>query len=170
MKHMVTHKKKEIAVHPTEPSTFINEVTQLFNKIEKRAYEFFEGRGREDGHDLDDWFKAENELLKPVPLEIKEEEKELKIRAEVPGFNAEELEINLEPSVLTIKGSQKAEAEKKEKGAVYSETYEKEIFRRITLPVNVVPENADANLKDGVLEISVPKAAGAKKIKLAAAA
>lgn len=169
MKPVLSHKKKEIPVHPKEPSTFSDEVMQLFNKIEKRAYELFEGRGREEGHDLDDWFNAESELLKPVPLEIKEEEKELKIRAEVPGFKAEELEIDLEPSVLTIKGSQKTEAEKKEKGAVYSETHEKEIFRRIPLPVNVLPDEAEANLKNGVLQINVPKAAEAKKIKLMAA-
>lgn len=169
MKAVLTHKKKGIPVHPKEPSTFTEEVTQLFNKIEKRAYELFEGRGREDGRDLDDWFNAESELLNPVPLEIIKEEKQLKIRAEVPGFKAEELEINLEPSMLTIKGSQKKEAEKKEKGAVYSETHEKQIFRQVTLPVNVVPEDADANLKEGVLEISVPKAAEVKKIKLAAA-
>lgn len=169
MKPVLTHKKKDIPVHPKEPSTFLDEVTELFNKIEKRAYDLFEGRGRKDGRDLDDWFNAESELLKPVQIEIKEEDKELKIRAEVPGFNAEELEINLEPSLLTIKGSQKKEAEKKEKGAVYSETREKEIFRRVTLPVNVVPEGADAKLKDGVLEISAPKTAEARKIKVAAA-
>lgn len=169
MKPAVAHKKKEIPVHPKEPSTFSDEVNQVFNKIEKRAYELFEGRGRDDGRDLDDWFKAESELLQSVPLEMIEEEQQLKIRAELPGFKAKELEINLEPSVLTIKGSQKNEAEKKEKGAVYSETHEKEIFRHITLPVNVVPDDADANLKDGVLEIRVPKAAEPKKIKHAAA-
>jgi HSP20 family protein len=169
MKPVLAHKKKEIPVHPKEPSTFVDELTQLFNKIEKRAYELFEGRGRQDGRDLDDWFRAEGELLQPVPLEIIEEEKQLKIRAEVPGFKAEELEINLEPSVLTIKGSLKKEAEKKEKGAVYSESHDKDIFRQVTLPVNVVPEEADANLKHGVLEINVPKTAEARKINITAA-
>lgn len=169
MKSVLAHKRKEIPVHPKEPSTFMDEVAQLFNKIEKRAYELFEGRGRENGGDLDDWFKAEGELFKPVPLDIKEQEKQLKIRAEVAGFNPEDLEINLEPSVLTIKGAQKKETEKEEKGTTYSETRTKEIFRRVTLPVNVLPDEAEANLKDGVLEISVPKAAETKKIRLVAA-
>jgi hypothetical protein len=35
---------------------------QVREKIRKRAYEFFELRGKEDGHDLDDWLKAESEV------------------------------------------------------------------------------------------------------------
>jgi len=35
---------------------------QVREKIRKRAYEFFEVRGKEDGHDLDDWLKAESEV------------------------------------------------------------------------------------------------------------
>ncbi|MGE5321348.1 MAG: Hsp20 family protein [Actinomycetota bacterium] len=169
MKPVLAHKKKEIPVHPQEPSAFMKEVTELFNRIEKRAYELFEGRGREEGRDLDDWFKAESELFKPVPLETEEDEKQLTIRAKVPGFHAEELEINLEPSVLTIKGAQRKEMEKKEKGAVYTKTREQEIFRRVALPVGVLPDAAEANLKDDVLEITVPKAAEAKKIRVVAA-
>ncbi len=169
MKPALAHKKKEIAVHPKEPSSFMQEINDLINKIEKRAYELFERRGRESGRDLDDWFKAESELLQTVPLEIKEEKKRLLIHAEVPGFEAEELEISLEPAVLTIKGSQKKETEKKTKEGVYSETREKEIFRQVTLPVNVLPDGAEANLKDGVLEISAPKATEAGRTEAAAA-
>ena len=35
---------------------------QVREKIRKRAYEFFELRGKEDGNDLDDWLKAESEV------------------------------------------------------------------------------------------------------------
>ena len=40
----------------TESSTELNE------RIRCRAYELYEQRGREDGHDLDDWFQAESEM------------------------------------------------------------------------------------------------------------
>lgn len=169
MKPVLTHEKKEIALHPRSSSTFLEEINELMSKIEKRAYELFEWRGREEGLDWDDWFKAEAELLKQVPVEINEKENRLMIRAEVPGFNADELEISLEPALLTIKGMQKRKTETKEEKVLYSEIREKEIFRRITLPVNVVPDDAEAKLKDGVLEIAVPKAAEAKKIQIAAA-
>lgn len=169
MRQVPTHQKKEISLHPKSPSMFMEEIDELMNKLEKRAYELFEWRGREDGRDLEDWFKAESELFKPVPLQISEKEDRLIVRAEVPGFKADELEISLEPALLTIKGSQKREIEKKDKKELYSETREKEIFRRIPLPVNVLPDGAEATLKDGVLEIRVPKAVEAKKIQVAAA-
>jgi HSP20 family protein len=171
MKPVLTHEndKKEIALHPKSPSRFIDEINELMKKLEKRAYELFEWRGRKEGYDWDDWFKAENELFKPVPLEITEKENRLMIRAEIPGFNADELEISLEPALLTIRGTQKQETEKKEKKSAYSEIREKEIFRRVALPVNVLPDEAEATLKHGVLEIKVPKAAEAKKIHVAAA-
>lgn len=171
MRPVLTHEKekKEIALHPKSPSTFMEEISELMDKLEKRAYELFEWRGREDGRDLDDWFTAEKELFKWVPLEIEEKENRLIVRAEVPGFKADELEISLEPAVLTIKGTQKHETEKKEKKSLYSEISEKEIFRRIALPVNVLPDDAEATLNGGILEIAVRKAAEAKKILVAAA-
>ena len=39
--------------------------------------------------DLDDWFRAESELLHPLPLELKETDGDFTVRAEVPGFTAE---------------------------------------------------------------------------------
>ena len=40
-------------------------------QIAVRAYELFEQRGREDGHDLDDWLQAEAELVMPEPSQIR---------------------------------------------------------------------------------------------------
>lgn len=169
MKPVPTHERKEIALRPTPSSKFTQEITELMRKIEERAYELFEWRGREDGRDWDDWFKAETELFRQIPLEILDKDDGLIIRAEVPGFTAEELEISLEPALLTIRGTHKDAKEKKDEKSLYSEMHEKEIFRRIALPVNVVTDNATATLNDGVLEITVAKAVEAKKIQVAAA-
>jgi hypothetical protein len=40
-----------------------NEIPELHNRVALRAYQFFEDRGRIHGHDLDDWFRAEQEIL-----------------------------------------------------------------------------------------------------------
>jgi HSP20 family protein len=170
MKPVLTHKETQIALQPkSSSSSFMEEISELFNKIEKRAYELFDGRGREDGHDLEDWFNAETELFRDLPLEIAEKENLLIIRAEVPGFTAEELEISLEPALLTITGKHQQETEKKQEKKVHSEIREKEIFRRIVLPVNVIPDDAAATLNNGLLEITASKAVEARKIHVAAA-
>ncbi len=158
-----------ISMKPSSITEFWNDVDNLMQGIRQRAYQFFEWRGRTDGHDLEDWFKAEMELLKPVPLEISEKDDVIHIRADVPGFTQEELQINLEPGVLTIKGEHREEKEKKEDKIHRTEKRAKQIFRRIALPVNVNPDKATANLEGGILELSAPKAEAGKKIEIKAA-
>ena len=60
-----------------------SDVENLRNQVRRHAYQLFEGRGRTDGHDLEDWFNAEMELLKPVLLEITEKDNVLLIHAEL---------------------------------------------------------------------------------------
>lgn len=160
---------REVAIKPKSAESFWDEVNELFGKIEKRAFEMFEFRGRQDGRDLEDWFKAENELLKPMPVEVSEKDNMLVVRAEVPGFKAEELEINLEPGLLTIKGKQEKETKKEVGKTLIRESQSSEIFRKMPLPFNVDTDAGQASLKDGVLEIKAPKAEEKKKIEIAAA-
>ncbi len=153
---------KEITMKTTSVADFWTDFSRLMKQIEQRAYQLFESRGSRPGHDLEDWFAAEKEFLKPVPLEIEEKADALHISAELPGFLPEELEINLEPQALTIKGFQKKEREKKGEKTYYSEKQTKQVLRQISLPLSVAPDKAKATLKDGVLEITAPKAEKAK--------
>ncbi|MGZ4840732.1 MAG: Hsp20 family protein [Candidatus Angelobacter sp.] len=158
-----------ITLKPLSVSGFWDDVDELMDQVRQRAYQLFEGRGRAEGNDLEDWFKAETELLKPVPLEIAEKDDVIRVRAEVPGFKDNEIEINLEPGAFTIKGEHREETETKDEKKFHSERYAQQIFRRVPLPVNVLPEKATATLKDGVLELSLPKAELARKIEIKAA-
>ena len=44
------------------PATAPNELPELEHLIRQRAYELYEARGREDGHELEDWFRAKEEI------------------------------------------------------------------------------------------------------------
>src|SRR6516164_6560733 len=99
------HVKEAVLVKQT-PGIF-DRIEELHNSIARRAFEIFEGKGRWPGRELDDWLRAESEFIHPTHLEITESDNHLNIRAEVPGFNAKELEINIEPRRLTITGSTK---------------------------------------------------------------
>ncbi len=50
--------------------------SKIQEAIAHRAYELFEARGYQDGHDLEDWFRAESELLHPVKVKTWESERE----------------------------------------------------------------------------------------------
>lgn len=160
---------REVAIKPRSITSFWDEVNETFEKIGKRAYELFEWRGCQDGHDLEDWFKAERELLRPTPVEVSEKDNMIVVRAAVPGFKAEELVVNVEPDFVIIKGKQEKKTEKEVEKTFFSESQSSEIFRRILLPFSVVPDVGEAFLQDGVLEIKAPKAVEKKRIEIAAA-
>lgn len=148
-------------------SEMINRVQEFYDLTARRAFEIFEGNGRMFGRDLEDWFRAESELLHPAHVDIAESEKELAVRAEVPGFAANELEVSIEGRRLTISGKRETKEERKEKKTVYKEHCSNQMLRVIELPVSVDAAKAAATLKDGVLELKMPKAAPAKKIPVA---
>jgi hypothetical protein len=47
---------------PRKPPTAINEPPELEDQIRLRAYELYEARGQEDGHELEDWYRAKEEI------------------------------------------------------------------------------------------------------------
>jgi HSP20 family protein len=150
------------------PADLFKRAEQLYEKIARRAFEIFESNGRIPGRDLDDWFKAEAELLQPVRVDVTESGGDIAVRAEVPGFTAKEVEVALEPRRITITGKRETKEERKEKKAIYTESRSDQVLRVIDLPTAVDSEKAMATLKEGVLELKVPKAAPAKKVAITA--
>ena len=113
----------------------------------------------------DNWFQAERELLHPVHIQVNESEDALEIQAEVPGFSEKELEVNVEPQRLVISGKRETKTEQKKGKAVYSETCSDQILRIVDLPAEVETDKVAANLRNGVLELRLPKVVKARKIK-----
>jgi len=138
----------------------------LYDRIACRAFESFDGNGRLAGRDLADWFQAEEEFLHPLHIEVSESPEALTVRAEVPGFKAKELEINVEPRRVTITGKRETKQESKSTKTIYSETCSDQILRVVDLPAAVQTDKVKAALKDGMLELDMPKAAPAKTVKL----
>ncbi|HXJ95940.1 MAG TPA: DUF2934 domain-containing protein [Terriglobia bacterium] len=74
---------KEAAPVNLLPSSDLGDrIQDLFNSISRHAFEIFDGRGRTHGHDLEDWFRAESELLHPVHVDITESDGALTVHAE----------------------------------------------------------------------------------------
>jgi HSP20 family protein len=145
----------------------LNRMQEITSSVARRAYEIFENNGRPFGTELADWFKAETELLHPVHIEMAESDNAFKVRAEVPGFSAKEIEISAEPQKLTISGKRETKKEeRKDEKTVYTERCSDQIFRMLVLPAEVNADKVTATVKDGVLEIELPKAEPRKKIQI----
>jgi len=116
------------SVKLVEPKSLLERINDIHNRIEKRAYEMFRGNGDSFNRDIDDWFKAEAELLHPVHIHVTEAVGALTAKAEVPGFEAKDLNISLEPYRLTIRKRESHKEEKKKGNTVYTERCSNEIF------------------------------------------
>ncbi len=158
---------KPLAVaKPAETENVFDRFQQAYDSIARRAFEIFDNNGRWFGNELSDWLQAESEFLHPVHLEIAETDDALTVRAEVPGFTAKELDIRVEGNRLTIAGKHESREESTKGKTIYSERCANEILRSVELPSDVDGTKVNATLKDGVLNIELPKAPHAKSVRI----
>ena len=140
-----------------EAEKLINRMEEMTKAVAHRAYEFFEERGRQFGSELEDWFRAESEFMKTVPATMKDEEKQFTVQIEVPGFKANEIKISVEPKRLIVEGNSEQNTEEKNEKVVFSERRANQFCRSFKLPAEIETDKVTANLKDGLLDITLPK-------------
>jgi HSP20 family protein len=105
-------------------------------------------------------FEQDFETLRVWDFNVTENDREIVVRAEMPGFEESELDVQINNNALTIK------AEKEEKGDRQEEY--RSFYRSISLPTGVKADNAQATYKNGVLELHIPRSEEAqpKRIKV----
>ena len=140
-------------LQPLDPEKMRWEMQPAQLAIARRAFELFEKRNREHGHDWEDWFRAESELLRPVSITTLESADRLSLRANVFGFGEKELAVSIEPKRVVVLG--KKEATPTETKAV--DSYPDQIMGVIDLPTEVDPAGAVVELQTGVLKLELPK-------------
>ncbi|MBD3244631.1 MAG: Hsp20 family protein [Candidatus Moranbacteria bacterium] len=101
-------------------------------------------------------------------LDIKEDKDKIKITADVPGVDMENINIEVEDDYVIISGKQEKDEVKEDENVYREERSYGEFRREFSLPTAVDSQKVKAKIKDGVLKIEMPKAekAKAKKIKI----
>lgn len=125
-------------------SNLRNEMNRLFD-------DFF--HGKETNYSL--WNEMETEVCAKV--DVKDNDDEIIVIAELPGVKLEDIELTVGTDYLRIEGEKKEEREEKEKGQYRLERSFGAFMRQIPLPVDVEKDNASASFKNGVLRIVLPK-------------
>ncbi|HSR74191.1 MAG TPA: Hsp20/alpha crystallin family protein [Sulfurovum sp.] len=85
------------------------------------------------------------------------------IEVDLPGVKKDDISVDIKNDVLTISGERKTKKEIKEKDYYKMESSYGKFQRSFTLPDNTDTENIEANSKDGVLEVIIPKMEKSKK-------
>ncbi len=88
------------------------------------------------------------------------------VESPVAGVDPEDLEINVTSEAVTIRGRRERESEVKEQDYFYQECYWGRFSRSVILPQEIDPDKAEANIKNGVLTLKLPKISRRKERKL----
>lgn len=158
-------KRVEEPAEPVKLGSLFEQIENTFDTVARQAYDIFEGNGRAFGRDLENWLRAEKELLHPVAVNITESDASFELKAEVPGFNEKEIEIGLEPGRVTITGKRETKKEEKKGKTICAESRSDQILRMIDLPGEIETDKATASLKNGILELTLPKVAKAQALR-----
>ena len=91
-------------------------------------------------------------------IDMYQTDDEIVVKAAVPGYKAEDVQINVTGEVLSIRGELRQEKEMKEKAWQMREQRWGSFERSVTLPTGVLADKAKAEFEDGMLTITLPKA------------
>lgn len=105
----------------------------------------------------------EFEGLRLPSLDMIDRDSEVVVRAEIPGIEKKDINVSIANNILTIKGQTSSES-KEEKGDYYRHEISNSSFARsVSLPSDVDESKIVANLKDGILEVTLPKSESSKR-------
>lgn len=93
-------------------------------------------------------------------VEISETEKEIRVLAEIPGLDEDDVELVLEDDALVLRGEKRSESHETG-GRQFSERFYGRFERRIPLPAEIEEDKVKADFRNGVLTVTMPKTARA---------
>lgn len=158
---MATKSKKKVAKRESEEGkvekTPPSRILSPFDEMDRMFENFFPRRWMQPFH----WEMPhipEMAKLKSPRVDVIDRETDIVVKAEIAGVNKEDIEVSITNNSVTIKGSTSHE-EKEEKGDYYRCEISRGSFSRtVALPSDVNSDKAKAVYKDGILELTIPKA------------
>jgi HSP20 family protein len=99
-------------------------------------------------------------------LDLAESDNDITIKAELPGMDPKEVDIQVVGNMLSIRGEKKQEMEEKKRDYHFVERQYGSFQRNVQLPSSINPEKVDATFKDGVLTVVIAKRPDAKRKRI----
>ena len=96
------------AVPIRKPSSILDEMKDMQDRIMRRAYEIFEQNGSTLGRDLDNWAQAEREMVWKPAFELSEKDGRFQLEAAISGVDPKDIDIEVTPEDIVLKGRNSA--------------------------------------------------------------
>jgi len=152
--HKIEPRKRLVDVKRTAPLT--HSMEEFFEDFPPRRWmETFEPFGWK-------WPMAAD-MESSFKVDILDRDKELVVRAELPGVEKDDVEVTISGDRLMIEAEREFEEEEKKETFYRHELGYGEFMRTIALPVGVDVEHVEAELKDGILNVILPKLEAAER-------
>ncbi|BBD66006.1 heat shock protein Hsp20 [Nostoc commune NIES-4072] len=123
---------------------------QEFNAIQRQINRLFD-------EDMPTTF-SDKGLSRVPAAELKETEDAIHLLLELPGIEVKDLDLQVTEKAVYLSGERKSEAKSEDKGVIKSEFHYGKFQRVIPLPARIQNTNVTADYKDGILNLTLPKA------------
>jgi HSP20 family molecular chaperone IbpA len=148
-KHMtVALQPGKVQSVPVVEADILDRMNETNALIADRAYEIYQSRGGRYASDQDDWFRAEQEVLPQLVIERYVTDSAVRLTAQLPGFDAKDLEVAIGHQRAVICGVHSAPNQAPDRCRE-----NKRVMRIVELPFDVDPISAKATLQSGTLQV-----------------
>ena len=145
------------------------EVEAVQRRIAERAHRLFRSRGGAIGHALEDWLKAERDVVWRPALEIRRTADAFVIEAAVAGLEPRQIDVRVSPTELLLSADVRHQDSEQLGEVVLCEFVNGPLFRTYTFPEPVDPGRATAEYRNGLLRVRAPLAHPGTKLDVQAA-
>lgn len=147
-----------------QPDVWEQPFTALRRATDRLFDDFFRTFGWPAAGETSPWASTTDVLGTAWPrVDMDETDEEIRIKAELPGVDKNDIDVSVTGERVTIRGEKKEEEEKKGRGYYALERSYGSFQRSFHLPCEVESDKVDATFKDGVLTLKLPKSAAARE-------
>lgn len=146
--------KQNVSVHHQDSNDPFRKLQNRMGKLFDDFWSDFEMSPYANG--------ASSEMNFEPKIDLQDKDNDVVLRAELPGMTQDDIEVKLHDGYISIKGEKKNESSKNENGIQYTERSYGSFYRSIPLPYEVKEDEVNAEFKNGVLEVNMPKVKNGK--------
>ena len=120
--------------------------------------QYFEENESEPAAPVSHQSVSETDAEGQLTIDVYQTDDDIVIKSTIAGVKPEDLDININNDMVTIRGERKQEEEVDSENYYYQECYWGPFSRSVILPVEIITEKAEATMKNGILTLRLPKA------------
>lgn len=151
-----TAQTEAVPVVADDAGPILEIVREMEEDVRFRAHELSELRLSPGDHSVEDWLRAERELVWQPPIELVETDGRLLLEVAVPGVDRRDLSIHVGPERIVVRAPTNRHHHHEGEQVHLCEYSCGKLFRDIALPVEIDPTRVRAEVHDGLLSISMP--------------